>query len=231
MSFTSMQHTSAPERRRQWAVLASVAVIHAGVLYGLVVGLAGVVKLINPPPPLTAHDDPTTVPVKPPATRQQPHETHRRDIQQPTNAIAHQPDTTPLAIPSPDLGPIDDRALLQQLGDGDTHPVPTPSPAPHFTPRQARPRGTPGAWISPNDYPAQDLREGNSGVTGFNVVIGRDGHPQGCTIIASSGYPRLDAATCQAILRRATFTPATDDTGVAVAGDYQGKVHWTIPDH
>ena len=48
MSFASTQLQPTQDMGRRWATLASVAVLHAGALYVLVIGLAGVVTMIEP---------------------------------------------------------------------------------------------------------------------------------------------------------------------------------------
>ncbi len=214
------------DNRRRIAILASVAVLHAGAFYMLVTGLAGVVTMIEPPRPLTAHDVPITVPVTPPTAIPSPHI--------PARPIAHddpipQLPLLPLDPPSPLPSPfVTDGPTSGAIGE--VLPTPTPSPTPRFSPHGVVPRGHPSDWISPVDYPAQDLREGNAGVTGFHLTIGRDGRPQSCTITSSSGHPRLDAATCQLVMKRAMFKPASDDTGALAMGSYQSRVDWTIPD-
>lgn len=106
-------------------------------------------------------------------------------------------------------------------------PVPDP---PLFTPRAARPIGNPASWVSTNDYPARDLREGNQGTTGFALTVGTDGRVVACQVSRSSGFPGLDKATCDALSRRARFTPASDANGAKVTGRYASSIRWVIPD-
>lgn len=105
-----------------------------------------------------------------------------------------------------------------------------PKLPPAFPPRAARPRNAPGLWATADDYPAGDLRAGRHGVTRFRLSIGTDGRVRGCEVIASSGSPTLDAATCDKVSRRARFDPAMDETGAQVAGSYAGAIRWVIPD-
>ena len=102
--------------------------------------------------------------------------------------------------------------------------------APLFTPRAARPIGNPASWVSTNDYPARDLREGNQGTTGFALTVGTDGRVVACQVARSSGFPGLDKATCDALSRRARFTPASDANGAKVTGRYASSIRWVIPD-
>jgi protein TonB len=97
-------------------------------------------------------------------------------------------------------------------------------------PRAARPLGRPGSWVSANDYPARDLREGNQGLVRFRLAVGADGGVTDCVIVGPSGFPGLDSATCDNLRRRARFEPASDGTGAKVAGSYAGTIRWLIPE-
>lgn len=118
------------------------------------------------------------------------------------------PTGSPLAIPSAD--PV-------------TLPLPT-------VPKLARPLGNPASWVSTNDYPARDLREGNQGTTRFELTVGTDGRVMNCTITQSSGFAGLDRATCEALSRRARFTPASDESGAKATGRFASSIRWVIPD-
>ncbi len=108
-------------------------------------------------------------------------------------------------------------------------PLASPSPAPSFTPRMARPRGKTGGWMTTNDYPTSDLRAEHEGSAKYRLTIDSAGKVSSCTIIASSGFAGLDAATCSTLSRRAQFDPATDDTGARTGGSYTGTVTWRLP--
>ena len=101
---------------------------------------------------------------------------------------------------------------------------------PRFAPRAALPIGNPAGWVSTNDYPARDLREGNKGTTGFGLTIGTDGRVAACIVTRSSGFPGLDKATCDALSRRARFTPASGESGAKVTGHFASAIRWVIPD-
>lgn len=91
------------------------------------------------------------------------------------------------------------------------------------------PQGNPGTWANTNDYPPQALRQQLEGTTGFSVTVGPDGRITECNIMASSGSPELDQATCMNVTRRARFDPALDAGGRPVSGRYQNRVRWQIP--
>jgi hypothetical protein len=85
------------------------------------------------------------------------------------------PDDTVIFAPKPDVpiprdGPVIDTLPLPQpvpqpLPQPQPSFTPAPDPLPSFAPRAANPRGRPGEWVTTNDYPARDLREGNQGIT------------------------------------------------------------------
>lgn len=84
----------------------------------------------------------------------------------------------------------------------------------------------PGTIITAADYP-RNARAG--GTTRFEMVVAADGRPRSCTVTISSGLAALDAATCNAFMRRARFTPAKDAGGQPVEGRYRGNVTWKEP--
>jgi hypothetical protein len=49
-------------------------------------------------------------------------------------------------------------------------------------------------------------------------------------VISSSKNADLDKATCDLMLKRARFIPATDAAGKHVAGTFRSSVRWQIPD-
>jgi protein TonB len=116
-------------------------------------------------------------------------------------------------------------------------PIPTPNPLPTgtathavvFKPKPPMPKNDPRKWVTTDDYPARDLREGNEGTSAFRVTVGTNGRVSACEIVKSSGHPGLDAATCKAVKARARFAPATDENGEPVAGTYSNSVLWQIP--
>jgi protein TonB len=82
--------------------------------------------------------------------------------------------------------------------------------------------------VTRNDYPAQDLREGNEGTVRFRLGVSADGKVTSCTVTGSSTFPRLDAAACAKLIQRGRFEPATDENGTKVAGTWYNAVRWSI---
>lgn len=106
---------------------------------------------------------------------------------------------------------------------------PPPPPPPKQAAKPASPRGNPGTWVTPDDYPSRALREEREGTTGFKLAIGANGKVVDCQITSSSGSPDLDAEACKNLMRRARFRPAEDTEGNAMASSYSSRVVWQIP--
>lgn len=93
-----------------------------------------------------------------------------------------------------------------------------------------QPRGNPGYWVSDEDYPAAAMWERQSGTVGMRLDISAEGEPTGCAVTASSRSAVLDKATCDLLRARAHFFPARDAAGKPVAGSYDLKFSWVLPD-
>jgi protein TonB len=106
-------------------------------------------------------------------------------------------------------------------------PVITP-PAPPQVAVKLTPRGSPGSWVTNDDYPPSAQRDGVEGVTGFSLAVGPDGKVTGCSITASSGSSILDDTACRLLTRRARFNPAKEAGGNPIASSYAGRFRWQI---
>ena len=209
-------------RNQRAAAAAVVALIQGAAIVALVNGFT--VTFFERPPPErpTAEQIPINpIPVPPPP----PEQASDRPAIEPT-VLPRLPLPSRARPVDPVLPPpVPDAPPTPFLSD----PIPLPSPTASFTPRAAKPRTAPGSWASADDYPARDLREGNQGMTRFALAIDASGRVQGCTIVASSGFPGLDKATCDKVSRRARFDPATDGEGRPVASTYISAIRWRIP--
>ena len=63
----------------------------------------------------------------------------------------------------------------------------------------------------------------------FRIDINRSGRVRRCTITKSSGFARLDQATCNIVKRRTRAKPARDAFGDATNGTMTGRVRWVVP--
>ncbi len=208
--------------RNRPKTIAAVAILHVGLGYLIVSGLAYTVithlptvttaenykdapppppRDMPPPPPRTTRADP------PPAANDTLVRTPAQDI--PTISLGS---LDPPKVPAIDQGP----------------PQPPPPPKPNLT-RSAEPGTGRSGWVTSDDYPPQPLREGVTGVVGISVAIAADGHVQGCQVTKSSGNAQLDEATCRIYARRARFKPALDADGKPATATFADRIRWQLP--
>lgn len=219
-----MAYVSANSGNTKAITLGAVALLHVAAGYALVTGLAGPILNIFVPPPLAAYQIPNrpTPPPEPPKGEVKPD-----NSQFTTTTIGPIVNTGPVVLfPT---GPIELPAGTGGIGEVE-FPQPFPSPLPSFAAKSAKPSGIPGLWVTPNDYPASELRMEHEGVTGFRVTVAANGRVSACEITTSSGWPALDRAACLKITARARFDPASDASGAIVTGTYSNSVRWEIPD-
>jgi len=85
-------------------------------------------------------------------------------------------------------------------------------------------------WTSgDDDYPKSAFVHHQEGTTLFSVTVGTDGRARDCMITKSSGSADLDEATCKAVLKRARFTPATDEHGMPIEAPFSSRMNWRFP--
>lgn len=78
-------------------------------------------------------------------------------------------------------------------------------------------------------YPPRALARGEQGVVRFRADADAKGNVLSCQVTVSSGFPRLDAETCELIVNHASFAPAIDAGAKARAATHDGLVNWRIP--
>ena len=106
-------------------------------------------------------------------------------------------------------------------------PAPPAPPAPvAAAPTPATPKGR-GNAFSDDDFPDASRRAEEAGVTRVSYTVDVDGKVSACTVTQSSGFPRLDDATCKIIMRRFRFNPATRD-GRPVQETKTQPVRWQL---
>jgi protein TonB len=84
-------------------------------------------------------------------------------------------------------------------------------------------------FIVRDSYPQDSLDKREEGDVGFTVAILPDGKAKDCTITKSSGFKRLDDATCAMLLERTNYVPDKDDAGKPKESRFSGTVNWAIP--
>lgn len=206
----------------------TVMLIQAGLALALVNGLAVTIFKPEPPRHLASQFFPTEPlpqdPVEQPRTEPRKPLVKQTSVDDPVRKKV---------MPEPQI-PFSDKPMGTATGSETTgtgaFPDPIPSDPPtRFTPEIAKPRNDVARWVTTEDYPTADVRAGHTGTVRFRVAIDTGGRVSDCTIVQSSGYAGLDAATCRNISKRARFDPATDITGARVAGSYTGSIRWVIP--
>ena len=80
--------------------------------------------------------------------------------------------------------------------------------------------------IVAQNYPAGSLDRGEQGAVAFEVGIDRRGRLESCAITESSGYPELDGATCELLLRHARFSSPRRGSALTTVA---GSVDWKHP--
>ena len=205
------------------ATIAAVAGLHVAAVWALINGL-GIdyikTEVFNLPTRSYPSDPPPRPAPEPPKAK-------------PSTNVQHIEPAKPLVSKD---GPLVFRLppiVIPILPDGEPFFMqtgPAANPGPHFEPVGARPRGRPGLWVTPNDYPTRDIRAGNEGLVAFRLVIDANGRATDCEIVKGSGHPGLDAATCDKLVQRSSFNPARDAAGERVASHYTGTVRWVIPE-
>jgi protein TonB len=92
-----------------------------------------------------------------------------------------------------------------------------------------KPIGSPGSWITPDDYPKSARSRRAAGTTRFMLSVNAEGRVVDCIVTQSSGNEGLDAVTCALLGDRARFTPAQDRERRPIPGTYRSAVVWQMP--
>jgi TonB family protein len=79
------------------------------------------------------------------------------------------------------------------------------------------------------NYPARALRAGEQGPVYFVVKLDEKAHPTSCQVTHGSGFPLLDAETCDLIVQHATFKSVLGPNGRPTRSVHEGVVNWRIP--
>jgi periplasmic protein TonB len=206
---------------RRLIAIGIVALLHAAAGYGIAkIGWSGAAQIIEdlktfdvapeekpkeekppPPPPKVDIPPPPKITVPPPV------------VNVPMVSPAPQAPAAPPAPPPPPPAPA---------------PPPLAQPAPKVAAQKAIPKGSPGSWVTNDDYPPSAKRNEEQGTTGFRLEIGTDGRVTNCSVISSSGSSTLDSTACNLLTRRAKFKPAMDSDGNPMSGSYAGRFTWRL---
>jgi TonB family protein len=77
--------------------------------------------------------------------------------------------------------------------------------------------------VTAADYPVQSIRSHETGEVTVTYVVAEAGSVTSCSVVISSGIPRLDDAACAMVKKRWKYKPATQD-GKPVSIQYISKV-------
>jgi periplasmic protein TonB len=216
------QRTGTSER----AIAATiVTALQVGVIVALVQGLAVVFNPPDEPQRVIGEQIPLTPPPVPDVLAE-PSDTpivtsKTGDVSDKTAS-----DTTDIIIFNDGQGAEKASGADETAAGGTQYPPLPPANLARF----ATPTNSPGGWVTQNDYSASDIRAERQGTARFTLGIGTDGKVQSCTIVTSTGFASLDAATCKHVSRRARFERALDDAGAPITGSYTGSIRWVIPE-
>lgn len=207
--------------RNRMISLGVVALLHVGLGYAFVTGLAlkAVKAIVNPMEAANVKEEappPEEPPPPPPKEVEIPPYVPPPEVSVQTDAPPP-PTITTSVVPQP-APPVF------------TPPAPPapPAPAPVAPPSPPTDRGR-GNTISSDDYPDASRRAEEQGVARVSLTITADGRVGACAVTQSSGFARLDEATCRVIQRRWRYNPATRD-GKPVEATVTKAVRWRLED-
>lgn len=90
----------------------------------------------------------------------------------------------------------------------------------------AAPPASDGAEI--DAYPAKSRELKEEGTVHYRVEVNAKGQLESCQVIRSSGFERLDDATCRLMVRAARFDVRKDEKGRGKRYAHEGKVVWKL---
>ena len=97
----------------------------------------------------------------------------------------------------------------------------------------AWPEDRPGAIVRTPDwsdyrlYPLAARRKNQEGRVQAEILVGSDGKPQQCRIVATSFFAELDSGTCD-LLMKMRFEPARNAAGNAVPSRFARRFNWRL---
>lgn len=197
--------------------LGIVALLHLFLGYAFVTGLAlKVVKVVTGPLEVVDIKEQTPPPEEPPPP---PPELEEIPPYVPPPEVVVQTQAPP--------PPITTQTVVQTPEPPRVVITPPAPPAPAAAPTPAIPGR--GNTMSTDDYPAASLRAEEEGVVRVKFEINEQGRVDVCSVVQSSGFPRLDDATCKVIQRRWRYKPATEG-GKPVRSTQTQPVRWRLED-
>ena len=96
------------------------------------------------------------------------------------------------------------------------------------SPLPSRARANIARLFDSDDYPWAALREDQTGIVKFVLLIDETGRVADCTVIETSGVATLDAQACAVLRARAKFEPARGPDGKPAKDAVTARVIWRI---
>ncbi len=202
-----------------------VALLHAGVGYALITGLAydAAQEILEDLKTFDVQEEKIPEPDEPPPPPE------KLDIPPPPK----------VEVPPPQIkSPVVTTNTIQPVRVENTPPPPPPPPPPKVEappppppppppPRVAEKAVQRGGSISDEDYPPSSIRNEEAGTSIATFTIGTDGKVVSCN--ASGASATLDAETCKLIMRRFRYKAAKDGSGQPIAETKTQRVTWRLP--
>ena len=203
--------SAAARLRGQFTPLALIAAVHVVVFYGVYSGLLHrvmtsaipaevFVSIIAPPPPAPAP------PLEPLAEMQ---ELPPPTVTAPLPVISIAPLENAIRLPAP-AAPLAETAAPAAAVGAAAAAAPAAAPAATVSSPRISISGVEIIRAPQPEYPALSKRMGEQGKVVLLVLVNDKGLPEQVVVQTSSGFPRLDEAGRQAVLR-ALFKPRMED--------------------
>jgi hypothetical protein len=93
--------------------------------------------------------------------------------------------------------------------------------------KPASPKGIPGNWIKPGDFPNSALRQGHNGLVNFRLDVDAFGTVTACHVLRRTSPDDFGNLTCNLIVQRAQMSPALDAKGNPVKSYFINSVRWS----
>ena len=91
------------------------------------------------------------------------------------------------------------------------------------------PRGNPGKWLVPDDYPSDALRNEQSAVVAFRLMIDSEGKVSDCIVANINHDEGFAKFTCGLLSQRARFNAAIDANGNPTPSYFISRAIWAVP--
>lgn len=95
--------------------------------------------------------------------------------------------------------------------------------------KPAAPQGPASAWVPNGTIPFTEFQKVLGGKNTFRVMVDETGKPTACIVQRATVTESVNKSTCDAIMKNAKFTPATDAAGQAMPSYWITEVFGLMP--